>query len=333
MKLRMSRKAGAVATSGLALAALVMSVGTASADPTGAPTHRALAGVGSDTTFAVMNGLSDEIAIGGTKQIGSYDPTGASTVSPKAAANCQNLPRANGSSAGRTALLNALTPGNAIEGCYDFARSSSLSLASVPAVTGGLTYVPFGVDAFTYAYKAGGAIPSDLAVEDLQSIYKCEVPGITPLLPQAGSGTRQYWLGQMGITEAQLTTTYTCVKDVKNGTPVQEHDGRAITAANEVAPFSIASWVAQAAGAQTDNRGSAVLANTAGTSSLSAGSATQLKRDVYNVIPTDKIATAPWSTVFVGSGSLLCDEQATINKFGFASHANCGSTTNQTPTS
>lgn len=333
MKLRMSRKAAAVATSGLALAALVMSVGTASADPTAPTGPRALAGAGSDTTFAVMNGLSNEVELGGVKQIASYDPTGATTVTTKAGdPDCANLARPNGSGAGRTALVNSLTPGHPQEGCWDFARSSSLSLGAVDAATGGLTYVPFGVDAFTYATKKGSTVPQSMSIAQLTSIYKCQVPTIKPLLPQPNSGTRSYWLGIVGITEAQLTAgTYPCVTDTKNGNIVQEHDGRVLTEANEIVPFSIASWVSQAAGAQTDNRGSSVLANTAGTSSLAAGSATQLKRDVYNVIPTNKITVGPWSDVFVGSGSLLCQEQATINKFGFASHANCGSTTNRTP--
>ena len=114
---------------------------------------------------------------------------------------------------------------------------------------------------------------------------------------------------------------------------MQEHDGRVLTEDNELVPFSIAQYVAQTAGVQTDRRGSSVLANVAGTSSLAAGASTHLKRDVYNIVPTNKLATAPWSTVFVGGSSLLCQETATINTFGFATHANCGSTTNQTPVS
>ena len=138
-------------------------------------------------------------------------------TSPKAAANCQNLTRPNGSSAGRAALINSLTPGNAIQGCYDWSRSSSLNIAAVAAATGGLTYVPFAVDAFTYAVAKDSDIPRDLSLDDVKSIYRCEVPGIKPYIPQSGSGTRQYWLQQMGITEAQVTSTYTCIKDTKNG--------------------------------------------------------------------------------------------------------------------
>jgi ABC-type phosphate transport system substrate-binding protein len=334
MKLRLNKTMAGVAALGLAAVAVAASAGTASADPVGAPAQRALVGVGSDTTYNVMNGLSEVVQIGGVKQLGSFDPIPASsTISPKPAANCQNLPRPNGSSAGRAALLNSLTPGNPIEGCYDWGRSSSLALGAVASATGGLTYVPFGVDAFTYAVAKDSDIPRDLTLADVRSIYKCEVPGITPYIPQAGSGTRQYWLGQMEITEAQVLSTYTCIKDVKNGSIVQEHDGRVLTEGDEIVPFSIANFVAQGAGVQADLRGIADLANLDGKSALSASSTTTLKRDVYNMVPTSKIGTAPWSTVFVGSGSLICQQSATIQQYGFAPAANCGSTSLSTPLS
>jgi len=334
MKFRVNKTVGAVAVAGLAMVAIGATMPSASADPTGLPLQRALAGVGSDTTFNVMNGLSEVVQIGGVKQLGSYDPLPASSlISPKAAANCQNLVRPNGSSAGRTALLNSLTPANAINGCYDWGRSSSLNLAAVPAATGGLTYVPFGVDAFTYAVAKDSSLPRDLTLNDVKSIYRCEVPGIVPFIPQSGSGTRQYWLAQMGITEAQVISTFTCIKDVKAGSPVQEHDGRVLTKDNEIVPFSIANFVAQGSGASTDLRGIADLGNMDAKGALVASDAVTLKRDVYNMVPTSKLAVAPWSTVFVGSNSLICQNPNTIRSFGFGTSAACGSTTNQTPLS
>ena len=137
----------------------------------------------------------------------------------------------------------------------------------------------------------------------------------------------------MGITEAQVLSTYTCIKDVKNGAPIQEHDGRVLTKSNEIAPFSIANYVAQGAGVQTDLRGIADLGNMDTKSSLNATTSSTLKRDIYNVIPTTKLAVSPWSDVFVGSTSLVCTNSDTIIKYGFGLNANCGSTTNQTPLS
>jgi ABC-type phosphate transport system substrate-binding protein len=334
MKLRINKTVGAVAAAGLAMVAVGATMNPAFADPTGAPTLRALPGVGSDTTYNVMNGLSEVVQIGGVKQLASYDPIpSTSLISPTSAANCQNLTRPNGSSAGRTALLNSLTPGNAINGCYAWGRSSSLNLAPVAAATGGLTYVPFGVDAFSYAVAKDSDIPRDLSLDDVKAIYRCEVDGLQPYIPQSGSGTRQYWLQQMGITEAQVANTYTCIKDTKNGSIVQEHDGRVLTKNNEIAPYSIANYVAQGAGVQADLRGIADLANMDGKTALAAGADVTLKRDVYNMVPTTKLGTAPWSTVFVGSNSLICQNTSTITKYGYAPAANCGSTTNQTPLS
>lgn len=334
MKFTFNKPVAAVVACGLAMISLGAVAGTASADPVGTPTQRALAGVGSDTTYNVVNGLSEVVTIGGVKQIASYDPIpSTSLISPKAAANCQNLTRPNGSGAGRTALINSLTPGNAIEGCYDFGRSSSLTLTAVATATGGLTYIPFGVDAFTYAVAKDSAIPRDLSLNDVKSIFRCEVPEYQPYIPQSGSGTRSYWLAQMGITETQVLNTYTCIKDVKNGSIIQEHDGRVLTKSNEIAPFSIANYVAQGAGVQTDLRGIADLGNMDAKSSLNPTTTSTLKRDIYNVIPTSKLAVAPWSTVFVGGSSLVCTNTETIIKYGFGLNASCGSTTNQTPLS
>lgn len=334
MKFTFNKPVAAVVACGLAMISLGAVAGAASADPVGTPALRALAGAGSDTTYNVMNGLSEVITIDGVKQIASYDPIpSTSLISPKAAANCQNLTRPNGSTAGRNALIASLTPGNAIEGCYDWARSSSLSLSAVASATGGLTYIPFGVDAFTYAVAKDSAIPRDLTLNDVKSIYKCEVPEYQPYIPQAGSGTRQYWLQQMGLTEQTILSTYTCVKDVKNGSIIQEHDGRVLTKSNEIAPFSIANFVAQGAGVQTDLRGIADLGNMDAKSSLNPTTTSTLKRDVYNIIPTTKLTTAPWSTVFVGSSSLVCSNPETITKYGYGLTANCGLTTNQTPLS
>lgn len=344
MKLRINKTVGAVAAAGLALVAIGATMSPASADPTGAPTFRALAGGGSDTTFNVLNGLSNVAQVGGTLQIGSYDPIPAGRlVSPKSTPGCTNIPSPNGSSAGRTQLLNSLTPGNAVNGCWDFARSSSLSLGAVPAVTGGLTYVPFATDGFTYGVLKDSVIPRDLTLADLQDIYQCDpvwvneptdaVPGlgVEPFVPQVGSGTRQYWLAQMGIAEGAVNTT--CVRDNRAAAPYQENDYRFVVNNDEIVPASIANFVAQNNQAQADLRGSIDLGNTAGKGVLAAADVLELSRSVYNVIPTNKIGVSPWSDVFVGSGSQVCTNTATIKKYGFGTNASCGSTTNQTPLS
>ena len=324
----------AIAAISAGLMTSLLGVGAAQADPTGAPSPRALVGVGSDTVQDVMNQISNDVVIGGVKQIGSYNATGSATFNT-GKAGCSAVARANGSGAGRTALLNSL---NAGDGCIQFSRSSSLTLtASSPS----LTYVPFAIDAVSYAITANSTLPRSFALADLQAIYHCDpayvgtsttgITGysITPILPQAGSGTRSYWEAQMNITDADVNANlYPCIYNgVKNGVTIEEHTGTALDA-NSIEPFSIGQYTDQSNGLIIDRRGSAVLGVIAGTDPQLINNNFSIKRDVYNVIPTSQTGTAPYSTVFVGSNSLICQDTATILHYGFATNPNCGSTTN-----
>lgn len=329
------------AGAGMVVAGLLAS-SPAAADPNGAPTFRVLAGVGSDTTDRVMNGLSDVVLIGGVKQIASYDATGSATITtkdPALNAACANLPRPNGSTAGRNALLSSLQANaNAGNNCIDFARSSSSrgTFVSVPS----MTFVPFAVDTTALAVRGDGGLPRAYSVQDAIDIYKCLfMPDVVPRLIQAGSGSRSSWLGTVGITEAQISAgTFPCL--IPTGTTVnsvagtgrpavQENDGRDLKT-DEVMPYGVANYTAQSAGVTGDLRGSAVIAQFDGKNPQVLNSnAWPVTRTVNNIIPTSKIGTAPWSTVFVGAGSLVCSNTATIQRFGYAPAANCGDTTSQ----
>lgn len=309
--------------------------GQAVADPAGPPPYRQLSGVGSDTTQGVMNGLANAITINGTKVIGSYDAVGSAQITTKDPATTPGcaMNRPNGSNAGRTALLNSLQANN---GCLDFARSSSLNLG---AANPGLTYVPFAVDAVTYAITPTSTVPRKLSLTDLKAIYHCDpnYVGSAPnfslnvYLPQAGSGTRSFWESTMGITDADVVAgVYPCIKDTKAGAPVEEHDGRVLDD-KSVVPFSIAQYNAQSSQTIADLRGRAILGTVDNIAPTTLNSNFGVKRDVYNVIPTGKLGTAPYSTVFVGPNSLICQQQAVINTYGFATNANCGDTSKQTP--
>jgi ABC-type phosphate transport system substrate-binding protein len=312
----------------------VVTTSTASADPQGAPQYRALAGVGSDTTTPVMNALSNDITINGVKVIGSYDATGSAAIATQAAAACQALARPNGSTAGRNALLASLAAG---DGCLQFSRSSSLNLTKTTGAQ--LTYVPFALDGVTYAITGSDTtIPRNLDLATLQAIYTCNPtvvgnPGayaITAMLPQAGSGTRSFWEGKMGILDADVVAgKYGCITDKSNNQPIEEQDGRVLTD-TAIIPFSIASYNAEESQTIQDVRGNAVLGSIAGVSSEQINSAFPVTREVYNVIPTTNVSTAPWSTVFVGPGSLVCADSSTITKYGFTVAPDCGSTTNVT---
>ncbi|MGW1884820.1 substrate-binding domain-containing protein [Streptomyces sp. NPDC001970] len=332
----MNKRKTAIAAVGIAgLLTGSVCASQAVADPSGPPPYRQLSGVGSDTTQDVMNGLANAITIGGQKVIGSYDATGSAQITTKNPATTPGctINRPNGSGAGRTALLNSLQANN---GCLDFSRSSSLSLG---AANPGLTYVPFAVDAVSYAITPTSAVPRKLTLNDLKAIYHCDANyvgqgpnySLTVYLPQAGSGTRSFWQSTMGITEADVVAgVYPCIKDAKGGAPVQEHDGRVLDD-KSIVPFSIAQYNSQASQTIADLRGLAILGTIDGFAPNTLNSNFGVKRDVYNVIPTSKIGTAPWSTVFVGSNSLVCQQQGVINTYGFATNANCGDTSKQTP--
>ncbi len=324
----MKKKALSLTAVGVGIGlAVAFTAAPASADPTGAPTFRALAGMGSDTTFEVMNGLNEVVEVGGTKVIGSYNPQPAgqviSTKDESTNANCNTaggsggVPRANGSSAGRDALNAATTAGSATFGCLDFARSSSGS------VVAGQTFVPLGQDGLTYAFPLNGDIGAQASVAFLQRIYQCD-PALAglyePLIPQSGSGTRNSWATLMGISNTVLPA---CVKDTLGGNPIQEHDGSRFTASNQIVPFSVAQYLAQSFGASPDRRGLAQLGQLGGTNPLVQNANQTGLRVVGNILPTAAFsnATSLANDVFVDNGSgkseICVDGKSTIEKYGF----------------
>lgn len=321
----------------IAIAAAAVAVGAtftalpASADPVGAPTFRELAGMGSDTTFEVMNGLSDVVLVGGNKVIASYDPQPAGQIvntkaesSDGGRCNTANgsggVPRANGSSAGRDALRDASTPGNRIEGCLEFARSSSGSIVA------GQTFVPLAEDGLTYSFPLGGAIGPQSTTADMQLIYQCDpaVAGLfTPLIPQSGSGTRNSWATLMGISN---TTLPSCVSDRNSANAlIQEHDGRVLETSDSIVPFSVAQYLSQQFGVTPERRGPAQLGQLDGVVPVIQNPANPGLRTVGTILPTAVAndATSLANDVFIDNGAApglneVCqDGKATISRFGF----------------
>ena len=315
-----------------ALSLMLAVVPTASADPDGAPTYRDLAGVGSDTTMDLVQALSQVVKINDVKVIGSYNASSSTTETfqTKADAKCVfTRAYANGSGNGVKALDASIKAG---DGCIQFARSSSGKSSTSPT---GLTWVPFAKDAVTFAVRSDGSVSKSLTVAELTAIYKCENTSIVPVLPQAGSGTRSYWLGRFGITEDQITAgTYPCLKPKSaGGTGAeygQEHDGRTLKA-NEIMPYSIAQWQSQASGAAPDRRGMSVLGVLDGKAPTLLNTGSTYSRDVYNVIPTTKVTDTASKEyqVFVGPNSLVCKESSTIQAQGFGVITTCGDTSSR----
>lgn len=374
-----------LALTGLVASAAITFIGSgvASADPSDPqPPYRTLQGQGSDTTEAVMGALSEVVKDGsGNKLIASYDAVSTTGFQTRSSSNCiyKGNPsatdpagggsnastyvegyRANGSGNGRNALRDAVTSGKTTFGCLDYARSSSYK----PSGNGfNATYIPFAKDAVSFAVTNTSAFPRVLTLADLKAIYTCQYTGVNgsagggykALIPQAGSGTRGFWLGVVGLTDDTNATTglgvsgsFPCVSDQTDGgarggsKPLEEHKAK-FAKNNMIVPVSVAQYIAQSEGTIGDDRGRAILgAISDGSSTVSypmslntsygnVGSDTTLNakvtRDVYNVVPTANIS--PGSTlndVFVGSTSKVCSQIALIAKYGFGVLSNCGDT-------
>lgn len=152
--------------------------------------------------------------------------------------------RPNGSGAGFTLLkadTNAVT-GATVNGLVDFARASS-------SRTSGTNFdsVQIGSDPLGMLTSSTSNNKNTLSIAQLKSIYSCTVTDwnalslgttntagtIIALLPQLGSGTRSFFVSQIGLTEATIGS---CVKNV------EENDPEAIDSsgspANAIEPMS-----------------------------------------------------------------------------------------------
>jgi len=320
-------KTAAVAAGAGLVAVGLLATGPATADPSGTPTYRDLAGMGSDTTERVMNALAEVVTISSTKVIASYDATGSATVKTKLS-GCDTVTRVNGSSAGRNALQASLAANaGAGDGCLDFARSSSAMGTYSSSID--MSWIPFATDSTSVAVRADGDVAREWTLDDVKNVFKC-VAGyedVKPVLPQTGSGSRASWLSTIGVTEGQITGgSYPCLTGAGTETSrsyVQENDARALKV-DEMMPFSVGLFNVQQSGVVSDLTGNAVLAQINGKSPQAATSGFAVSRKLYNIIPTSKEGTAPWSTVFVGGGALICAEADTIAKQGFTVAADCG---------
>ncbi|MFI6338540.1 Ig-like domain repeat protein [Streptomyces sp. NPDC050535] len=363
MRLTAAMVAAAVVSGTLALAS------PASADPTPAGTFRKLVGVGSDTTQDVLNALAGDV-VNGTDYaptavksasgagVASYDAivTGSTTIQTRSGG--PTFTRPNGSGAGRTALSMALTgdlypapaTGVSVKGQVDFARSSS-----GPSVSGNaLTYIPFARDAVGVAVRGSGL--DNLTVDQLHEIYKkggdrvLNGQALHPVIPQADSGTRKFFLAAIGLTATTVDDQLPVV---------QENQGdAALTQDGALVPFSVGSWIAQYNGIAPNNSEDAVAAGarlasvtlpsqTGATSPVTTvnGKLTPVSgyyenatfgRDVYNVVPTRAIDPSSiffdkdLYDVFVTSGTheaALASENSekVIADFGFLNESYNGS--------
>ncbi len=361
MRLRSRFLAAALAAVSVATpVALVASSPAPAADPA-----HVLAAGGSDTTEAVMEAVLGRFgsSAANTNAVGvaNIPAFPASPYVVPADNGCEsrtyvlsgNPPTTytapNGSGAGRNALRE---PTNLANGCIDIARSSSGPSASDPAE---FRYFGFAQDAVSWAAFNGGRAPVSLSKTQIKGIYDCsytnwnQVGGtagpIQRYLPQAGSGTRSFFISNILDGADPTTVSSASCPAVKL---VEENKGDVVTVADRpgaIVPYSAGSWIAQANGASPNHRSTATIrAITVSGSALHpvAGptfgkyrpNATVISggnfpgvRTVYNVLHTNSLGYAEalravgYDTANPTSGvrSPLCNgEMATVlQTFGF----------------
>jgi ABC-type phosphate transport system substrate-binding protein len=269
-------------------AAVTASLATpALADPPAGFTVAAndIVGVGSDTTQFLGNAqafgrgaAAGYNATNPARKVTSWDAFKPGTNPPVVHDSITVRPgvsiqRPNGSSEGINELKKA---GSQV----DYARSSRGPRDGDQ----GLLFLPVALDGLKYATATTSSVPDGLSELDLRNIYLCNTPGIKPLLPQGGSGTRAYFLGQIGLQESDVAGK-PCI------TEVQEHAFAPIAAdSTAIAPFSTARFV-------TDGAGTGVKLNDNGFSKT---------RKVYNVVRYSEVDDGVQADLqaFFGDGSL-----------------------------
>jgi ABC-type phosphate transport system substrate-binding protein len=344
---------------GIAVGVAVCGAGAAVADPPSGTTPKTtdIVSVGSDTTQTVSNAIAGHYnAAKPTSRYYSWDATGSATINTKS--GCASITRPNGSGAGIAALKSGAKTGSKY--CIDLARSSRGPAPGDGSTALPLAFVAFAKDAVTWSANSTTNAPSSLTTTQLKSIYSCdasilgtgktgkvtwnEVGGtstsaVVPVIPQASSGTRSFFLSKIGVT-----TVGTCVVPTDNS--VEENQGtNAIFSngnkANEVFPYSIAVYLAQSvhnhgAGTQGNLKLKSVngTAPTSGTgTSTTINPAFPYSRSVYNVVRDNGTSTHVPTGLqkLLGSGSntgYICTSstaKSTILDYGFLTlGSNCG---------
>jgi ABC-type phosphate transport system substrate-binding protein len=311
-------------------ALLAVAAGVAQADPGTTPATGDIVGVGSDTSEHALTALSTAYnATGPANKLYSWDASGASPITTKA--GCAPINRPNGSSAGITALI---ADGDAH--CIDFARSSR-----GPRGTEAQNYafVEFARDSLSYATATTSNVPTTLTTQALHDLYASAEGSAACMykayLPQAGSGTRSFFLTSIGLTEA---TKGTCAKDTWSGGAVQEHDSAALKGdPDALAPFSVGRAIPFAADIKVNSVDDSVNPGTTNTiatvnpqnaQSPKAGepSVTAYDRTLYNVVRRADMDTDKYINLFSSIG-WICTDAAALKQVadsGFRPSDNCG---------
>jgi ABC-type phosphate transport system substrate-binding protein len=368
-----SKIAVVVATAAITIGA---GIGPALADPPSGtlPKLTDVVGVGSDTTQLVMDAIAKHYdGTSPAHKLYSWDAvnpsTGATgdTIVTKGSSSSDttcSMARPNGSSAGIKALAATIKDG--ASPCIDFARASRGTQTGDPT---GLLWVGWGKDAVSWTTpKSGSGKPTTLTVAQLTAIYTCtsttwkQVGGtstatIVPVLPQTSSGTRAFFLKQIGVTtpgSCVVNGSINITGDTHNPVPIEENTGVSVSDSggpltgnqfeftnnpNAIFPYSVAVWIGQTpkphgGGHATSSSAPGVLnqpQKVSGVSPVSTHSTTidtlntkftsTLTRVVWNVVPNAGTTTAPKIPAsllpFFGPKGAVCSDTADQKSYGF----------------
>jgi hypothetical protein len=334
--------ATAIAATAVALMAGSLGLsGAAHADPTSQQTYSGVGSDTTQDVMAALAGQTvvcspTQTAPAGTLTgVGSYEAllqrtncTNSANITLNGTNGSVTFTRPNGSGSGVEALSASLDPSGGdwtvtnsdgstspvdIAGTLQFSRSSSGP--SSPETDGPLTWVPFARDAVGYIY-AGSSSDSTLASDighltaaQLTSLYESDSPvtfgntTVTAYLPQAGSGTRAFWLSTLGVTTVGTAVNQASTNEENTASVIGSLSYGTDDAA--IYPFSISSYIAQFNG-YTSNTGlgTVKLGNPDSTDPVVLNGTqyapnsnfytttidgTNWYRDVYNVFPTSAI--------------------------------------------
>ena len=242
--------AGLATTAVTVSVSALVSMAPASADPASTPDANDIVGVGSDTTENVMDFLADGVpaqSLAGYNTgktaadplLASFDTEGSAQITLRAGST--PITRPVGSGAGK-----ALLYGGSNNPDVTFARSSSALNAT--EVSNNLFAFPFALDSLKMAVSGNGThAPASLTGQQVLDIYKGNTTDwqtlggqagtIHPFMPQAGSGTANFFMAQLVALNGG--NTFTLGSDVdttmhENTDDVLKNDPDA------VAPFSVA---------------------------------------------------------------------------------------------
>jgi hypothetical protein len=317
---------------------LSMTASAANAEPNPASPCRAYSTFGSDTTQDVWNGLSNG---GPIADVASYNASGSTYVSDPCLSH--HWLRPVGSGNGAKFLSAAYDTGAHTWAAQDVAptvtqeQPTSADVAfsrssSGPSVTGSdLTYIPFARDAVSVAFnKVNASDPTpNLTADQLKSIYggpSAFVAGsgvtytpvgsssptavflngtqVFPYLPQSGSGTRQFFLGAIGLSNTFAFPSYVNTQESyleNNGgliadTTSHDHD-------NSLVPFSAAQWIAQK--------------NTATTGIANTIASDEDLATIGGVDPLNRSGSAPVPGALYGTKNAITGLYGTLSTSGY----------------